>query len=281
MNASLRILQITNRIPFPLNDGGTIATYNVTYYLNASGHKVTLASLNTNKHHQDPAVLKDIASVYTTDIDTTVTAAGLLRGIFSDLPYNIKRFDSPAFKNLLTHIVSNNTFDIIQIEGSYMALYISVLRKHSNASIVLRSHNIEHEIWERMALHESNRLKSWYFGMLSKKIKRFEDSTMHAFDAVVAITDRDADYYRRHHFKGTLEVINAGADLSKWIPDHTHIEKNTICFLAGLDWMPNQQGLDWFLNQIWPELKKRFPPLQLHIAGKAMPPHYLQLNDPS
>jgi glycosyltransferase involved in cell wall biosynthesis len=279
MGSPLRILQITNRIPFPLNDGGNIASYHVTYYLNKAGNQMTLASLNTKKHFQDPSALKDIADVYTSDIDTTVTPVGLLRGIFSNIPYNVKRFQSQAFEDLLRDILGKNTFDIIQVEGSYMALYLPVLRANSKAPIVLRSHNIEHEIWHRLAVNESNPVKRWYFTMLSGKIKVFEDRTLKLFDAIVAITDRDADYYRKQGFKGELKVINAGADLERFKPNRSLQQKGTICFLAGLDWLPNQQGLDWFIDTIWKELKYKFPDIQLHIAGKSMPERYYALKN--
>jgi len=281
MNSPLRILQITNRIPYPLNDGGNIASYHVTYYLNKAGHHVTLASLNTKKHHQDPSALQSIATVVSVDVDTTITPWGLLEGIFSKLPYNVKRFKSNAFENALRQTLAENTFDIIQLEGSYMVLYIPILRKYSTAKIVLRSHNIEHEIWQRMSLNEANVLKKWYFNLLANKIRVFENETLHNVDAIVSITDRDGEYYKGQGFKGELMTINAGANLSKFKPDFSKAQKNTICFLAGMDWMPNQQGLDWFLTEVWPSVKMKLPQITLHIAGKATPEKYYQLNDPA
>lgn len=279
MRAPLRILQITNRVPFPLHDGGNIATYNVTYYLNKAGHKVTMASLNTKKHFQDISVLKDVADVYDVAIDTTISPVGLLKGVMEKMPYNIKRFKSEAFTTLLTHLLSENTFDIIQIEGSYMALYIETLRAYSKAKIILRSHNIEHEIWERMSLNEANPVKKWYFSMLAEKIKNFEDTTLHSFDAIVAITSRDADYYQKQGYKGIVTTINAGANLELFTPDNSHTEKDSICFLAGLDWLPNKQGLDWFLSEVWPVIMNRYPQVSLHLAGKAMPDSYYKLQN--
>jgi len=276
----LRILQITNRIPYPLNDGGNIASYHVMYYLHKAGHHVTLASLNTKKHHQNPSVLKHLANVVSVDIDTTITPWGIVGGLFSKMPYNIKRFRSKEFEKALEQILTGSTFDIIQLEGSYMAMYVPVLRKFSQAKIVLRSHNIEHEIWKRMSMNIQNSLKKKYFNLLANKIKVFENETMHDVDAIVAITDRDREYYQKQGFKGELITINAGADLSKFKPDFSKSEKNTLCFLAGMDWMPNQQGLDWFLEEIWPVVKEKFPQIRLHIAGKAMPEKYYAVDDP-
>jgi glycosyltransferase involved in cell wall biosynthesis len=279
MSASFRVLQITNRIPYPLNDGGNIATYNVTFYLIKAGHQVTMASLNTKKHFQDTAVLADIAEVHACTLDTSISPIGLLKGIFEQMPYNVKRFESKAFHQLLIDLLSKQTFDIIQVEGSYMALYVPTIKKYSAAKIILRSHNIEHEIWQRMAQNERNFLKKWYFNMLSSKIKTFEETSMKTFDAIVAITDRDANYYKTAGFEKKLAVINAGANLDVFVPNIEKEIPTTLCFLAGLDWMPNKQGLDWFLLEIWPVLAQKYPSLNLHIAGKAMQESYYALQN--
>ncbi len=270
MDNKLTILQITNRIPYPLNDGGNIASYNVTKYLNRFGHQVILASLNTTKHFQDPSVLSTIATVYTKDIDTTLSPFGMLKGLFSKLPYNIERFVSADFNSLLEKIITEQKPDIIHLEGIYLVIYADTIKKYSSAPLVLRSHNIENEIWERTAQNEKNPLKKWYLKNLSSKIKKFELENMHRFDGIMAITDRDADFYKKNNYKGKLTTISAGVDLELYQPKQITSVKPSICFLGSMEWMPNIQGVEWYLDKIWPLLKKTHPELTLHIAGKNM-----------
>jgi len=270
LNTHLTILQITNRIPYPLNDGGNIATYNVTKYLNRSGNRVILASLNTKKHHQDPSVLSSIAKVYSSEIDTSITAFGLFKGLFSETPYNVARFKSEAFHDLLEKIIEEEKPDIIHIEGIYLSIYADTIKKKSTAPLFLRSHNVEYEIWERTAQNEKNPLKKWYLNILSKKIKKFELKNMHSFNAIMAITDRDADFYRKNNYQGKLKTISAGVDLELFQYKETYFEKKDIFFLGSMEWMPNMQGIEWYLENIWPVLHKKFPSLELHIAGKNM-----------
>ena len=270
MNKKLTILQITNRVPYPLNDGGNIATYNVTKYLNKLGHNVILASLNTKKHFQDSSVLSNIAKVYSINIDTTLSPFGMFIGLFRSLPYNVSRFISEDFKFLLIKILTEQKPDIIHIEGIYLVVYADIIKKHSSTPIILRSHNIEHEIWERTAQNEKNSLKKWYLKNLSGKIKKFELEKMHQFDAIMAITDKDADFYKYNHYKGKIKTISAGVDLELYQPKELQYTKPSICFLGSMEWMPNIQGVEWYLEKVWPSLKKLFPELTLHIAGKNM-----------
>jgi glycosyltransferase involved in cell wall biosynthesis len=266
----LKILQITNRIPFPLNDGGNIAMYNVTKFLNKFGHQVILASLNTKKHRQEPSVLSDIASVFTTDIDTSIRLSGLLTGLFKKLPYNIERFVSAEFGLLLEKIIKDQKPDVIQLEGIYLAVYADRIKKYSSAALLLRSHNIEYEIWERTARNEKNPVKKWYLKNLSAKIKKFEQTVLHRFDAIIAITERDADFYRKNNYKGKIKTIPAGVDLELYQYTKTSSPVLSMCFLGSMEWMPNIQGLEWYLEKVWPSVIRKFPALTLHVAGKNM-----------
>ncbi len=271
MPASLKILQITNRLPYPLNDGGNIATYHVTKYLSRFGHQVILASLNTQKHYQDPARLAPLATVYTTDIDTSLSILGLGKSLFTRMPYNVSRFRSTEFSFLLEKILTEEKPDIIHLEGIYLAIYLDTLRKHTSAPVVLRSHNIEYEIWERTAENEKNILKKLYLRHLSRKIKAFEQEKLLLFDGIIAITQRDQDFYRQNHYKGPLVTIPAGVDLEKLLPVSTGHASLSMCFLGSMEWMPNLQGIEWYLEKIWPVLHQKHPSLTLHIAGKNMP----------
>lgn len=269
MSSQFRILQITNRIPFPLNDGGNIATWYVAHYLKKFGHSVDLAFLNTNKHHENPqSIAAGYRNFFCTDINTDITITGLLKSFFSETPYNIERFRSPEFEQVLTKALKENEYDFIQIEGAYMAIYIPLLRSLSKARIVLRSHNIEHQIWKRVALHTSNPAKKFFISSLANKIKIFEDSTLHLFDAIVAITPDDETYYRSKDYKGKLITIQAGFE--DCLIESPVKKKDSVCFIGSMQWMPNIEGIEWFLKEVWPLIMKEMPEAKLYVAGKGM-----------
>jgi glycosyltransferase involved in cell wall biosynthesis len=269
MASPFRILQITNRIPFPLNDGGNIATWYVADYLKKLGHAVDLAFLNTNKHHEDPqSIAAGYRNLFYTNINTDITASGLLKSFFSKTAYNIERFRSKEFEVLLTKALQENEYDFIQLEGAYMALYIPVLRKFSKAKIILRSHNIEHQIWERVAVNTTNPIKKLFIQHLAKKIKRFEDATLHLFDAIIAITADDEAYYASKQYKGKLTTIQAGFEDT--LIENPAKKPNSVCFIGSMQWMPNIEGIEWFLKEVWPLVLNEIPDAKLYIAGKGM-----------
>ena len=151
----MKILQVSHKYPFPPNDGGAIAMLNLAEGFRRAGHEISLLAMKTPKHGgkstelHTGSVYREIVTAY---VDTNIRLVRLLSNLlFSKFPYNAERFINDEFRNRLTEMLRQNTFDIVQLEGLYLMPYAEVIRKHSKAKISLRSHNIEHEVWNRIA----------------------------------------------------------------------------------------------------------------------------------
>lgn len=266
----MTLLQITNRIPYPLNDGGAIAIYHVTKYMHLAGVQVVIASLNTNKHYQDPTVMESFAKVYTCGINTDLSVWKAFNNLlFSDIPYNIQRFLSQEFSELLMEVIKKHRPDVIQLEGLHLCLYLDVIKSITDAPVILRAHNVEFEIWQRLAKNEKNPFKKVYLLHLAQKIKKYEIENLNRLDGIIAITSKDAQHFRDLGYKGIMVTVPVGVS-EKWLSEEIFFENpvKKIGFLGSLEWLPNVQGLEWFLENIWLPFHKQFPEIQLHIAGK-------------
>lgn len=273
----MRILFITNRLPYPLNDGGNIATYYNIQHLKKKGHKVDLLSFNTEKHYTDPAPLAEMVNVHAVEIDTQVTLKGAALNLLSKLPYNISRFKDEHFEKVLAHLLSKKEFDIIQIEGSYMGIYLKQIRAQSNAKVVLRAHNVEYKIWDRMSKSESDLIKSAYVKYLKSGIEKFEKNIAQQFDGIIPITKVDAAFFEKEAARVPLQVIPAGVDLSEF-QSKGQAQADSLFMIGNLQWLPNLQSIDWFLENAWSKVKSAIPGASLHIAGKNPPKRILELN---
>ncbi len=264
----MKILQIAQRIPFPPDDGGALATYNLTKYLHLLGHEITFLCLNTNKHFQNPDVMQSVCNqIIAVPINTDLKPFDALKSfLFSSLPYNLERFFSHEMELKIEEVLKNNQFDIIHFEGIYMMIYEKIVRKYApKTPIVIRSHNVEAEIWNRLQENESNFIKRFYLKHLANRIKTFEINTLPKANGIIAITQKDANAFKELGYKGKLTSIPAGIEVKK---NNSKPQDNTLVFLGSLEWLPNIQGLEWFLNSIWPEINKKYPSTTLHIGGK-------------
>ncbi|OON70078.1 glycosyltransferase family 4 protein [Hymenobacter sp. CRA2] len=282
----MNVLQLCPRVPFPPTDGGAIAMYDVAAGLVQAGHTVTLLAANTPKHRQAADALAHLGPnlrLVTVDVDTSLSPLKALRNLlFSPNPYNVERFMSDALAARLAELLTTEQFDVVQMEGTFVAWYVDVVQRVApQVPTVLRAHNVEHEIWDQLATGERQLFKARYLRHLARRLKRFEARYLPRFSAVAAITEPDQRRLRQLGCQEPVVFIPAGADLIRMQPDSAiWPAPHTLFFLGSLDWRPNQEGLEWFLERVWPEARRRYPKLELHVAGKNMPEYIRQLRLP-
>ncbi|MDF7811325.1 glycosyltransferase family 4 protein [Hymenobacter sp. YC55] len=284
---NVHILQVCPRVPFPPTDGGAIAMYDVAAGLIRAGHRVTVLALNTPKHHQPADALAHLGPnlrLVTVDVDTRLSPTKALRNLLaSKLPYNVERFVSEEAAAQLAEILSAEEIDVVQLEGTFVAWYEGVVRRVApEVPVVVRAHNVEYTIWQMLAQRERNPLKKLYLRHLAGRMQQFEQYYLPRFDAVAAITEPDQQRLRDLGCKEPVVFVPAGVQLERFQPDVSIQPKPHTLFMIGtLNWLPNQEGLDWFLTEIWPQVHAQYPKLELHLAGKEMPARFRELQLPN
>ncbi len=279
----MKILQVTNKVPYPVKDGGAIACMNLARGFSLLGHKVTILAMNTVKHYitlsEIPESVKELADFKLVNVPARISpVSALLNLMFSKKPYNATRFISETFAAELKNVLTKNEFDVIQLEGLYVCPYIPVIRENSKAKIIYRAHNIEHEIWSRTAIM-AHGLEKWYLKNLSKRIKKFEVQTLNKYDLLVPITGRDGAILNKLGNKKPMHVSQTGIDSSVLIPNSKHLKHPTLFHIGSLEWSPNQEGLIWFFEHCWDFIREKYPDLQFFIAGRNAPAWFQKMLD--
>jgi glycosyltransferase involved in cell wall biosynthesis len=279
----MKILQVTNKVPYPVKDGGAIACMNLARGFSLLGHKVTILAMNTVKHYitlsEIPESVKELADFKLVNVPARISpVSALLNLMFSKKPYNATRFISETFAAELKNVLKDNEFDVIQLEGLYVCPYIPVIRENSKAKIIYRAHNIEHEIWSRTAIM-AHGLEKWYLKNLSKRIKKFEVQTLNKYDLLVPITGRDGAILNKLGNKKPMHVSQTGIDSSVLIPNSKNLKHPTLFHIGSLEWSPNQEGLIWFFENCWDSIREKYPDLQFFIAGRNAPAWFQKMFD--
>lgn len=271
----MNILQVCNKTPYPPHDGGALASYSLMRSFIRLGHQVSLLTMCTPKHNlsaADRETLSSMVQLYTVDVNTDVRTWLLLRNLaFSHLPYNAERFLFHAFEKELGRVLQSASFDIVQLEGLYLMPYVETIRRHSAAKVVLRSHNIEQEIWKRISQTETNSVKRIYFRLLANRLRLFEYAAINRYDLLVPITQRDKEEFDRMGNLKPAFVCPATLDGCDFTSPVTVKPSNSLFFLGSLDWKPNQEGLLWFISQVFPKVKLLDQKITFHVAGRNAP----------
>ena len=266
----MKILILSTKMPWPARDGGAIATLNMALGFARKNCQVTLLTMNTGKHYFPetalPANLRDLISIRSVDIDTKIHPARLiLNFLFSRYPYNAQRFISKPFKAALEKCLVEHDFDIVQLEGPYLSHYIPSIK--GRAKIVLRAHNQEHQIWKLMSKQELNPLKRFYLRTLAMRIEKLEKKILSEIDILIPISEADRKGFDQLGHALPVMVIPTGIDISNY-PVNEDENSILLFFIGALDWGPNQEGLDWFFREVWPEILLKWPGLTLDLAGR-------------
>jgi polysaccharide biosynthesis protein PslH len=278
----MKILQLHNKVPYPPKDGGSIGVWNFTLEFAMQGHNITLLAMNTKKHHVN---IKDIPPEYTgiiniiaVRVDALITISGaLINLLFSGKPYNAQRFMSANYKKKLIELLSSNSYDVILLEGLYLSPYISTIRKYSKAEISLKIHNIEHEIWKRIVINETRIFKKIYLKILTRRIKRMETTAINKYDNLIAFTERDANFFNSMGNKKPFFVSPVGINLAKFKLQKENVEFPSVFFIGALDWAPNQEGLMWFIRNVWTKVYEKFNHIVFYVAGRNAPSWLIKL----
>jgi glycosyltransferase involved in cell wall biosynthesis len=280
----MKILQIANKMPYPPKDGGSIATFSLASSFSDLGHDVTVLAMNTSKHYfpvdDIPPETAESIHFIAVNVDTRIKVTDLgINIFFKKIPYNAERFITHEFKEKLRDLLFHEQFDIIQLEGLYLAPYIPTIRESCKTPIAMRAHNVEHEIWERSVKQQSG-LKNLYIRNLAKRIKKMETGYLNDPDMLVPITERDAERFRSLGCTLPVKVIPTGIDSSKFRSRIEPVEFPSVFHLGALDWLPNQEGLLWFLDKVWPEVQRQHPGTSFYIAGRNAPEFISRINQP-
>lgn len=267
----MRILQLCHKPPNPPKDGGCIAMNNIGLGLMNKGHELKIITIFTHKHDFEmdnlPESYLEDTGIEGVFVDTKVNIVDAFSSLITQDSYNVSRFFSPDFDIKLSKLLRKKKFDVIHLESLFMAPYIGTIRRHSKAALVLRSHNLEYIIWERIASGTKNIAKKAYLKYLSHKLKEYELSVLSEVDGIAAISTSDQQKYRELGCDTPVINIPFGIDVANYQPAPPKKEIS-LFHLGAMDWRPNLEGVLWFVEEVWPLVSKRYPDLKLHLAGR-------------
>lgn len=276
----MKILQLVNRIPYPLNDGGSLGIHYYTQGFIDAGVRLSMLAMNTTRHWVEeqnlPPLYRQLEHFVTVKVDNRVKPLPALLNLFGSSSYNIDRFVTTGYRNALVALLQQETFDVIQLESLFLVPYIPVIRQYSKAKVVIRQHNIEYRIWERLAAQAGNPLKKWYLRLLARRLKQFELRHLDDYDLILPISEADQQLLQALGVRKPMFLHPFGIDIAH-IPYCPATEQPlSLYHIGAMDWLPNQESVNWLLEQVMPLVSRELPGIKLHLAGRNMPEYYLK-----
>ncbi len=283
----MRVLLLTQIVPYPPDAGPKVKTWEVIRYLSAAGHEIVLASFVRPEEEPYLDTVRQVcAQLHTVPITRSRLAdiGYLLRSQLTGRPFLVERDDLKAMRTLVKRIVAQERIDIIHADQLTMAQFaLPPTNRPANnwPAVILDAHNAVWTIVERM-----KEMSPWFLRPLiaieARRVKRYEGRLINTCDHTLAVTEIDRRALLQAAANGSaarqpkISVIPIAVDSSKLTPIQRTPGSLNILTLGTLHYPPNADGIRWFFNEVFPLVQQQIPAVTLTIVGKNPPQDFLQ-----
>lgn len=267
----MRILWLKTELLHPVDKGGKIRTYAMLRELRRH-HHVTYLTLDDGTAASDA---REKAVEYCHEVATVPFSqpargtlafyADLLRNVFSSLPYAVAKYRTAAFRTAIERAVATGRFDVVVCD--FLTPSVNVPDR-LGVPTVLFEHNVEAAIWERHASVATHPVKKAYMREQWRRMLRWETRECRRFDHVVAVSDADRDTFRDRMGVTEVSSVATGVDIDYFAPTGAPRNPHEIVFTGSMDWLPNEDGLEWFCGEILPLVRAKVPAATLSVVGR-------------
>jgi glycosyltransferase involved in cell wall biosynthesis len=275
VNRTIRLAVISPEFPAPLTSGGRKRTFHLLRALARAG-PVDLITFSERPEAEPTSLVHpvcqrlDVIRLPTHSPKLLPFLRRNLRRAAQGVNPLIDRFSEDAVREAVERDLQHQAYDVIILEHSWIAHYIPIARRwQPHAKIILDCHNIESDLWRqyyerpRKFWHKPAAYRFW------RSALEQERAYLPRADQVWVVSETDA---RRAHAlapSARLRVIPNGTTPVEvgGQPAHPPI----IGFLGSLMYPPNESGLRFFLDHIWPRICEATPDVRMMIIGRPTP----------
>jgi sugar transferase (PEP-CTERM/EpsH1 system associated) len=275
----MHILWLKTELLHPVDKGGKIRTYSMLKELKRR-HRVTYLTLDDGAAS---AAERESALEYCHELVcvahqarekfTAGFYAELAGNVLSSLPYAVKKYESAQLQRELAARSPN--VDLLVCDFLAPAANVSPA---PGCPVVLFQHNVEAMIWKRHYEVQRNPIKKAYLFMQWLKMRAFEQKMCRQFDTVVAVSEEDREQMRKDYGVESVFEIPTGVDTNFFRPsNHEPRDAHNLVFTGSMDWLPNEDAITYFTEQILPRIKQAVPGVTLTVVGRNPYPSLVEL----
>lgn len=275
MSGKKRLLFVSPRFLFPADSGGKIRTAQVLRGIKGKHFDVTLVSPappgGVTRFAAELAAVCDRYVGWPEKVRGRFYALARMRFLLSHLPVSVATDRMPAGRRVVSQELARSPH-VAVFDFAHAAVLAPAELK---IPTVVFTHNVEAEIFARHA----NTVRGWLPRSIWRdqyhKMRRFEQDSLRRFDRVVAVSERDAAYFRKDLGLCNVAVIPTGVDLEYYHYAAPHGSKKVV-FTGSMDWAANIDGIVFLMDELWPRIAAQVPEASMVVVGRNPPPYLIQ-----
>jgi len=271
VTAKPMLLFISPQFLFPMDAGGKIRTANLLKNLKGGAFHTRIlmpaARDDERRWRAEIETLADEASFYSSPSGDRFPELRRIAGFMSALP--VSAFcdaRASAKKAVAKEIARGPDLVVFDYAQSLVLAPPAVSVPHA-----VFAHNVETEILERHAKAASGVMRmAWR--REANKMRAFERRVCRAADGVIAVSARDAEAFRSKLDARAAFAVPTGVDTDFFpFAPPPEMASPSLVFTGSMDWKANQDGLFWFMEEVWPLIVERRADAAFTVIGKNPP----------
>jgi len=268
-DSTMKILWICPFFLHPTNRGAQIRTLGTLKELNKR-HEIHFAALNDPHNVEGPQRSSEYSSRHfaVEHVAPARRSAGIIPQLAASLihpePMAVFRYRSKGLRETIDALIATENYDSIVCDFLFSTPNVSDLGK-----CVLFEHDVVTTIWQRHVEQNRTSIKRPFFEMQAKKVERYERKVCREAKHVIAVSEIDAEKFRRMSQIDTVTSVPTGVDVEYFAPRGGGHPVSDMVFCGSMDSLPNVDAVVYFLSEVLPLIRKRLPDATFTIAGRS------------
>ncbi len=267
---SKRILWISHIVPYPPVSGGRQRSF---YLLKEISKDHDVFFIGLNPHRGGTASVQETLASFCREARVLEPershapqgfSSPYLRGLFSIDGYSVRVLNDDRMARAIHETVAEQEIELLHFDTIGLCQFHPRL---SHVKSALNHHNIESHMTLRRARKEKNLARKifWYFE--GWKLRRYERKECPRVDINLVCSDLDRERLRNHMKGSRIEVIPNPVDISYFRSEGRAKTPRRLVFAGGMDFYPNRDAMTFWVEEIWPEMKKKVPGISITVIG--------------
>jgi len=256
---------------YPADTGGRIRSSKLFERL-SQRHEMTVACFTTKedrREHLDMmrACCSTLETVPWSEVPkfTPRFYGELAACLFSPLPYTVWKYRSAPMQRRVAQLLKSGHYDLLLCDFLQPAINCVDI---TFGPRILFQHNVEAMIGDRQTQHEVNPLARLYLRQDALKLRRFERRATHAFDRCIMVSEEDCRVMQSAYGAVNTSSIPTGVDIEFFAPPEVEPRTGEIAFIGSMDWLPNQDAVEYFVAQVLPLIRRSVPDVTFVVVGR-------------
>ncbi len=284
----MRILFLVAQLPEPPHAGGALRTNGLMRGVQAAGHEVHVLAFGTREQLDAQRAPLDefCTSVEVVPPPQRTTAQRLRDLLFTQAADMQRRFASPAYATALAGLLARQPFDLVQIESLEMAIYLPVIRQHQpQTPVIYDSFNAEFDLQRTIYRAERGDLRqvsgTFYSLIQWRRLVRFEHEVCRQVAHVIAVSDADANAFKRLAPGCPVSVVPNGVNAQEYARSDTSLDlgEAALVFTGSMSYRPNVDAALWFADRVLPAIRTQVPQTRFFVVGSNPHPRLAPLRE--